>query len=73
MMMKIPKQEYTVRVQGTSGQASEDREVDWFGSERKLGLVEQTLRNWVKLAAVGKQRCGYQSCHAGTNGSIPVT
>jgi transposase len=51
--MKIPKQEYTAefkelavkRVQGgqTVGAVA-----------RELGLVEQTLRNWVKAAAAGK-------------------
>ena len=51
--MKIPKQEYTAefkelavkRVQGgqTVGAVARD-----------LGLVEQTLRNWVKAAAAGK-------------------
>jgi transposase len=51
--MKIPKQEYTAafkelavkRVHGgqTVGAVARD-----------LGLVEQTLRNWVKAAAAGK-------------------
>ena len=51
--MKIPKQEYTAefkelavkRVRGgqTAGAVARD-----------LGLVEQTLRNWVKAAAAGK-------------------
>jgi len=52
-MMKIPKQEYTAefkelavkRVKG--GQS--------VGAVAKdLGLIEQTLRNWVKAAAAGK-------------------
>ena len=52
-MSKIPKQEYTAefkalsekRVQGGEGIAQVARE---------LGLVEQTLRNWVKAAKAGK-------------------
>ena len=52
-MFKIPKQEYTAefkelavkRVQGGEGIAKVARE---------LGLVEQTLRNWVKAARAGK-------------------
>ena len=52
-MFKIPKQEYTTefkelavkRVQGGEGIAKMARE---------LGLVEQTLRNWVKAAKNGK-------------------
>ena len=51
--MKIPKQAYTTefkelavkRVQGGEGIAKVARE---------LGLVEQTLRNWVKAAKHGK-------------------
>ena len=52
-MFKIPKQEYTPefktlvvkRVQGGEGIAQVARE---------LGLIEQTLRNWVKAAKQGK-------------------
>jgi transposase len=52
-MFKIPKQEYTAefkelvvkRAQGGEGIAKVARE---------LGLVEQTLRNWVKAAKSGK-------------------
>ena len=52
-MFKIPKQEYTTefkelavkRVQGGEGIAQ---------AARELGLVEQTLRNWVKAAKNGK-------------------
>jgi transposase len=52
-MMKIPKQEYTaefkeVAVKRVKGGQS-------VGAVAKdLGLVEQTLRNWVKAAAAGK-------------------
>jgi transposase len=52
-MFKIPKQEYTAefkelavkRVQGGEGIARVARE---------LGLIDQTLRNWVKAAKAGK-------------------
>ena len=52
-MRKIPKQEYTIefkelavkRVQ--AGQSA-------GAIAKELGLVEQTLRNWVKAAKVGK-------------------
>jgi transposase len=52
-MFKIPKQEYTVqfkelavkRVTGGQGIGAVAKE---------LGLVEQTLRNWVKAAKAGK-------------------
>jgi transposase len=52
-MFKIPKQEYTAefkelavkRVNSGQGIAAVARD---------LGLVEQTLRNWVKAAAQGK-------------------
>ena len=52
-MLKIPKREYTAefkelavkRVRGGQGVVAVARE---------LGLVEQTLRNWVKAAAKGK-------------------
>ncbi|MCA3118512.1 MAG: transposase [Rhodocyclaceae bacterium] len=52
-MFKIPKQEYTAefkelavkRVKSGQGIAAVARD---------LGLVEQTLRNWVKAAAQGK-------------------
>jgi transposase len=52
-MFKIPKQEYTVqfkelavkRVTGGQGIGAVAKE---------LGLVEQTLRNWVKAAKTGK-------------------
>ena len=52
-MFKIPKQEYTAefkelavkRVRSGQGIAAVARE---------LGLVEQTLRNWVKAAKAGK-------------------
>lgn len=52
-MFKIPKKEYTAEFKEvavkrvTGGQAIPDVAKD-------LGLVEQTLRNWVKAAKAGK-------------------
>jgi len=53
MIKKIPKQEYTVEFKELAvkrvkaGQSA--------GAVAKdLGLIEQTLRNWVKAAAAGK-------------------
>jgi transposase len=52
-LKKIPKQEYTAEFKElsvkrvTAGQS--------IGAvARELGLIEQTLRNWVKAAAAGK-------------------
>lgn len=56
-MKRIPKQEYTVQFKAQavrmveSGKSVPD-------VARALGLVEQTLRNWVKLAAKGKLHDG---------------
>jgi transposase len=53
MMFKIPKQEYTAEFKElavkrvNSGQGV-------VAVAKELGLVEQTLRNWVKAALVGK-------------------
>ena len=63
-MFKIPKQEYTAefkelavkRVRSGQGIAAVARE---------LGLIEQTLRNWVKAAKAGKLN------PAGTKSSTP--
>jgi transposase len=53
MMKKIPKQEYTPEFKElavnrvTAGQTP-------AAVARELGLIEQTLRNWVKAAKAGK-------------------
>ena len=52
-MKKIPKQEYTTEFkEQTVKQVKMGKSIGLVAKE--LGLVEQTLRNWVKLAAVGK-------------------
>lgn len=51
--MKIPKQEYTTEFRELA--VKRFREVGSVGGVAKeLGLVEQTLRNWVKAAEAGK-------------------
>jgi len=52
-MKKIPKQEYTVEFKEQAvKQVKMGKSIGLVAKE--LGLVEQTLCNWVKLAATGK-------------------
>ena len=52
-MMKIPKQEYTNEFRELA--VKRHKEVGSVsGVAKELGLVEQTLRNWVKAAEAGK-------------------
>ena len=52
-MKKIPKQEYTTEFKEQAVKhAKMGKSIGLVAKE--LGLVEQTLRNWVKLAAAGK-------------------
>ena len=52
-MMKIPKQEYTNEFRELA--VKRHKEVGSVsGVAKELGLVEQTLRNWIKLAEAGK-------------------
>lgn len=55
-MKKIPKQEYTAEFKQQA--AKRGREAGVAVAARELGLVEQTLRNWVKAAAQGKLDAG---------------
>lgn len=51
--MKIPKQEYTAEFKGLA--VKRVKAGQSIGAvARELNLVEQTLRNWVNAAAVGK-------------------
>ena len=51
-MKKIPKQEYTTEFKE---QAVKHAQASGIGlAARELGLVEQTLRNWVKASEAGK-------------------
>ena len=51
-MKKIPKQEYTAEFKEQAVKRAQ--QVGVGVAARELGLVEQTLRNWLKAAAVGK-------------------
>ena len=51
--MKIPKQEYTDEFKEMAvKRVNEGQTVG--AAARELGLIEQTLRNWVKASAAGK-------------------
>ena len=51
-MKKIPKQEYTAEFKEQAVKHAQAVGIVVAGKE--LGLVEQTLRNWVKAAEAGK-------------------
>jgi transposase len=52
-MFKLPKQEYTAEFKELAAKRVKSGET--VGAvARDLGLVEQTLRNWVKAAKAGK-------------------
>jgi len=52
-MFKIPKQEFTAEFKESA--VKRVRSGESVGAvARELGLVEQTLRNWVKAAKAGK-------------------
>lgn len=51
-MKKIPKQEYTAEFKGQA--VKHAQAVGIVVAAKELGLVEQTLRNWVKAADSGK-------------------
>lgn len=50
--MKIPKQAYTLEFKELAVKRVKDGQ-SLAGVAKDLGLVEQTLRNWVKAAAAG--------------------
>ena len=51
-MLKIPKQEYTREFKELAAQRVQNGE-GIAKTAKELGLVEQTLRNWVKAAKAG--------------------
>ena len=51
-MKKIPKQEYTAEFKEQA--IKHAQAVGIVVAAKELGLVEQTLRNWVKSAGAGK-------------------
>jgi transposase len=52
-MKKIPKQAYTAEFKELAVKRVKDGQAIG-ATAQELGLVEQTLRNWVKAAAAGK-------------------
>jgi transposase len=52
MMFKIPKQEYTPEFKELAVKRASSQGIAAVAKD--LGLVEQTLRNWVKAAKAGK-------------------
>lgn len=52
-MLKIPKREYTAEFKELAVKRVKSGQ-GVVAVARELGLVEQTLRNWVKAAAKGK-------------------
>ncbi|MDP3597795.1 MAG: transposase, partial [Nitrospirota bacterium] len=50
--MKIPKQQYTIEFKDLAVKRVKDG-LTAGAAAKELGLVEQTLRNWVKAAAAG--------------------
>lgn len=51
-MKRIPKQEYTAEFKEQA--VKHAQAVGIVVAAKELGLVEQTLRNWVKASAAGK-------------------
>ena len=51
-MKKIPKQEYTAEFKEQAVKHAQAMGI--VVAAKELGLVEQTLRNWVKASAAGK-------------------
>jgi transposase len=52
-MKKIPKQEYTAEFKALAVKRVKDG-LTIGAAARELGLIDQTLRNWVKAADAGK-------------------
>ena len=69
-MFRMPKQEYAVQFEELA--VKRVKSGQGIGAAAKeLGLVEQTLRNWVKAAKAGKLDApGGQGDHAGGDGAV---
>ena len=69
-MFKIPKQEYTAEFKELAVKRVKAGQSVGLVA-RELGLVEQTLRNWVKAADRGQaEPAGCQDDHAGADGTL---
>jgi transposase len=51
--MKIPRQQYTIEFKELAVKRVKDG-MTTGAAAKELGLIEQTLRNWVKAAAAGR-------------------
>ena len=71
--MKIPRQEYTAEFKDLAVKRVKDG-LTAGAAAKELGLVEQTLRNWVKAAAAGHApRGGSHGGHTGADGTVTTT
>ena len=72
-MKKIPKQEYTTEFKERAVKHVKEGKSTGL-SANELSLVEQTLRNWVKLSARrANSLARVQASHTGITGFIPAT
>jgi len=53
-MQKIPKREYTAELKEQAVKRVKDGKSVWVRWPKEMGLVEQTLRNWVKQFDTGR-------------------
>jgi transposase len=53
-MQKIPKREYTAELKEQAVKRVKDGKIVWVRWPKEMGLVEQTLRNWVKQYDTGR-------------------
>ena len=71
-MKKIPKQAYTAEFKELAVKRVKDG-LSGGAAAKELGLIEQTLRNWVKAADAGKLNgAGSQGGHPGADGTLPT-
>ena len=71
-MKRIPKQEYTAQFKDQA-EAMVNGGKTVAEAARALGLVEQTLRDWVKLATKAKLHERGQGHHARADGALAAT
>ena len=69
--IEVPKQEYTAELKEFAVKRVKEG-LTPGAATKELGLVEQTLRNWVKAADAGKLNgLGTKLRDAGANGTLP--
>jgi len=70
--MQISKQQYTSEFKELAVKRVNDG-LTAGAAAKELGLVEQTLRNWVKAAAAGMLNgAGAKGGHSGADGTVPT-